>query len=130
MQTAATVQQAAIMASAARRWPLLVRPTDTRGDKMAPSLDMELFSPRANERILVGYISGVAMNSTVKPPMLAAREENSAARLCVPENISQQVLHSKHSFREHREVQMLHVILKTIEVGDPEANVQVPQTDV
>ncbi len=95
MQMAATEQQAAMMPSAARRWPLLVRPTDTSGDRMAPSLDMELFSPRAKERILVGYISGVTMNSTVKPPMLAAREVNSAARLWVSENISQQVLQAR-----------------------------------
>lgn len=92
MQMAATVQQAAMTPSAAVRWPLLVRPTDTRGDRMAPSLDMELFSPRAKERILVGYISGVAMKRTVKPPIEAARDVNSAARLWVWENISQKVL--------------------------------------
>jgi hypothetical protein len=94
MQMAAMVQQAAMIPSAARRWPLFVSPTDTSGERIAPSLDMELFKPKAKERIFVGYSSGVTMNRTVNPPMLAARDVNSAARLWVSESMSQHVLQS------------------------------------
>lgn len=56
MQKAAAMQNPAITPSAPLRCPLLIMLTETKGETMAPTRDMELLSPNANDRTRVGYI--------------------------------------------------------------------------